>query len=145
MKNNMEYVVLFLVINLLQVKFNSILRSAAWNLTINEGCFQFTLWSFLFSNKIPLTNIYLQYFFKIVFGFSFACYQIIFSPWTGGQLFVIKFDFLNLRKHSWKTFCPPQNFFFLPTFCYIYQHLVLLKTNWNSNQVERLWSCIIYA
>ena len=54
---------------------------------------------------------------KGVFGFSLACYQMIFPPELG-QLFVIKFDFLNLRKHSWKTFCLSQNFFFLPAFCY---------------------------
>ena len=31
------------------------------------------------------------------------------------QHFVMKFDFLNLRKHSWKTFCPSQKFVYSST------------------------------
>ena len=119
----MEYVVLFLVINLLQVKFNSILRSAARNLTINEGCFHSLIIPLLKENpphKSLHPAMYFEDFNHIYqrnFGFSWACCQIIFSPWTW-QLFIIKFDFLNLRKHSWKTFCPSQNF----SFC---QHFII--------------------
>ena len=113
----------FFFICLLQVKFNSILRSAARNLTINEGCFHSLIIPLLKENpphKSLHPAMYFEDFNHIYqrnFGFSWACCQIIFSPWTW-QLFIIKFDFLNLRKHSWKTFCPSQNF----SFC---QHFII--------------------
>ena len=46
---------------------------------------------------------------KVVYFF-----QIIFPSCTW-KLSVTKFDFLNLRKHSWKTFCPSQKFVYSST------------------------------
>ena len=48
------------------------------------------------------------------------------------QLSVTKFDFLNLRKHSWKTFCPSQKFVYSSTtFCILPGH-----ANWDEDVIQ---------
>ena len=57
--------------------------------------------------------------------------QIIFPSCTW-KLSVTKFDFLNLRKHSWKTFCPSQKFVYSSTtFCTLPGH-----ANWDEDVIQ---------
>ena len=68
--------------------------------------------------------------FKIIFYKRKVVYfiQIIFPSCTW-KLSVTKFDFLNLRKHSWKTFCPSQKFVYSSTtFCTLPGH-----ANWDED------------
>ena len=96
----------------------------------------FILWSFLFPNKTRLTNTLMRCIqpkFKIIFYKRKVVYffQIIFPSCTW-KLSVTKFDFLNLRKHSWKTFCPSQKFVYSSTkFRTLPGH-----ANWDEDEIQ---------